>query len=89
MSKITELHDAVRRGDLAAMKALLAADRSLANTRSEMDVRGTYPLHVAAESGQAGAARLLLDHGADVTLLDSENDAIALCWAAFLGVRRS
>ena len=85
MSKITELHDAVKRGDLAAMKALLEADRSLANTRSEMDVRGTYPLHVAAESGQAGAARLLLDHGADVTLLDSENDAIALCWAAFFG----
>ena len=67
MSKITELHDAVRRGDLAAMKALLAADRSLANTCSEMDVRGTYPLHVAAESGQAGAARLLLDQRAEPT----------------------
>ena len=50
-----------------------------------MDTRGTYPLHVAAEFGQAGAARVLLDYGADVSLLDSENDAIALCWAAFFG----
>jgi Ankyrin repeats (3 copies) len=71
MSKITDLHDAVKRGDLAEIKRLLEADRSLANARSETDVRGTYPLHVAAEFGQARAARLLLDYGADVTLLDS------------------
>ena len=85
MSKITDLHDAVKRGDLAKMKALLDADRSLANARSETDVRGTYPLHVAAEFGQAGTARMLLDYGADVTLMDTENDAIALGWAAFFG----
>jgi uncharacterized protein len=85
MSKITDLHNAVKRGDLAEMKDLLEADRSLANARSETDVRGTYPLHVAAEFGQARAAQLLLDYGADVKLLDSENDAIALGWAAFFG----
>lgn len=85
MSKIIDLHDAVKRGALAEIKALLDSDRSLANARSETDVRGTYPLHVAAEFGQAPAARLLLDYGADVTLLDSENDAMALCWAAFFG----
>jgi len=85
MSKITDLHDAVKRGNLAEIKRLLEADRSLANARSETDVRGTYSLHVAAEFGQARAARLLLDYGADVTLLDSENDATALCWAAFFG----
>ena len=85
MSKISDLHDAVKRGDLAEINALLDADRSLANARSETDVRGTYPLHVAAEFGQASAARLLLDYGADVTLLDSENDATPLCWAAFFG----
>ena len=67
------------------MKALLDANRPLANARSETDVRGTYPLHVAAEFGQPEAARALLDYGADVSLLDSENDAIALCWAAFFG----
>jgi ankyrin repeat protein len=82
-SQVTQLHAAVKRGDVAAMKALLEADRRLVNARSETDTRGTYPLHVAAEFGQAAAARLLLDYGADVSALDSENDAIALCWAAF------
>ena len=75
----------MKRGDLAAMKALLDADRTLANARSETDARGTYPLHVAAEFGQAAAARLLLRYGADMSLLDVENDAIALGWAAFFG----
>lgn len=84
-SKVTELHEAVKRGDLAAMRKLLAADRQLANARSETDARGVYPLHVAAEVGQAEAARLLLEHGADPGLLDAENDATALCWAAFHG----
>jgi ankyrin repeat protein len=85
MSKITELHDAVKHGDLNSMKTLLDGNRDLANSRSETDARGTYPLHVAAELGQADAARVLLSYGADVALLDSENDSIALCWAAFFG----
>jgi hypothetical protein len=67
------------------MEALLDADRTLANARSETDTRGTYPLHVAAQFGQAAAARLLLRYGADMSLLDLENDAIALGWAAFSG----
>jgi hypothetical protein len=49
MSKITELHDAVKHGDLNSMKPLLAENRNFANPRSETDARGTYPLHVAAE----------------------------------------
>jgi uncharacterized protein len=85
MSTITDLHDAVKRGDVARMKVLLKADRKLANSRSETDARGTYPSHVAAEFGQAAAARALLDFGADVSLLDLENNAIALGWAAFFG----
>ncbi len=85
MSKVAQLHDAVRRGDPGTLKSLLEEDRALANSRSESDPRGTYPLHVAAQHGQAGAARMLLDYGADVSLLDSENDSIALCWAAFFG----
>lgn len=85
MSNVTKLHDAVKRGDLDSIKALVEENRDLANSRSETDARGTYPLHVAAEFGQEGAARALLDYGADVSLLDSENDAIALGWAAFFG----
>ena len=85
MSNVTKLHDAVKRGDLGSIKALLEENRDLANSRSETDSRGTYPLHVAAEFGQEGAARALLEYGADVSLLDLENEAVALGWAAFFG----
>ena len=79
------VHDAVRRGDVASLEALLRGHAALANSVSETDPRGTYPLHVAAEFGQAEAARLLIQHGADVTRLDAENAATALCWAGFFG----
>lgn len=85
MSDVIKLHGAVKRGDLGAIRTLLDQNRDLANSRSETDARGTYPLHVAAEFGQTEVVRLLLDYGADVSLLDAENDAIALCWAAFFG----
>jgi uncharacterized protein len=85
VSKVQDLHAAVKRGDFPAMRRLLEEDPALANSRSETDPRGTYPLHVAAEFGQVDAARLLLEYGADVSLLDLENDSIALCWAAFFG----
>jgi len=85
MSSVTELHEAVRQGDLERIRAILTEDPGLANSRSESDARGTYPLHVAAEFGQAAAARVLLEYGADVSLLDTENDGIPLCWAAFFG----
>lgn len=85
MSEANELHAAVKRGDLPAMRRLLEKNPALANARSETDPRGTYPLHVAAEAGQDAAARLLLEYGADLSALDLENDAIALCWAAFFG----
>lgn len=84
-SEVAELHAAVKRGDLPAMRRLLERNPALANARSETDSRGTFPLHVAAEAGQAGAARLLLEYGADVASRDLENDAIALGWAAFFG----
>lgn len=85
MSDGAALHEAVKRGEVERIRRLLDADRTLANSRSETDARGTYPLHVAAEFGQAAAARLLLEYGAKVSLLDEENAAVALCWAAFFG----
>ena len=85
MSAVTDLHAAVRNGDLQTLRKLLDPTPGLANARSETDPRGTYPLHVAAEFGQIEAAKLLLESGADVSLLDTENDAIALSWAVFFG----
>jgi ankyrin repeat protein len=85
LSNVTELHEAVKRGDIERIRALLAEQPGLANARSQTDPRGTYPLHVAAQFDQAEAARVLIEHGADASLLDTENDSIALCWAAFFG----
>ena len=85
MTKVKELHGAVKRGDTTQIKVLLDENRDLANSVSATDARGTYPLHVAAEFGQADATRMLLDYGADVSLLDTENHAIALGWAEFFG----
>jgi len=85
MTSVRRLHEAVKRGDVAAVTAVLDEDRGLANARSETDARGTYPLHVAAEFGRAEAARVLLRSGADPAALDTENDAIPLSWAAFFG----
>ena len=67
------------------MRRLLERNPALANARSATDARGPFPLHVAAEAGQTGAARLLLEYGADVSARDLENDASALGWAAFFG----
>ena len=85
MAKVAELHQAVKHGDVERIAALLDEDGALANSVSTTDARGTYPLHVAAEFGQAEAARVLIGHGADVARLDAENDAIPLGWAAFFG----
>jgi ankyrin repeat protein len=82
---VAQLHLAVRQGDLQVLQSLLLKNPGLANSRSTTDARGTFPLHVAAEFGQAEAAQLLLEKGADVQLLDLENDASALGWAAFFG----
>ena len=85
MSAVKSLHDAVMRGDVETIRTLLAANPGLESSRSETDARGTYPLHVAAEHNQPAAARVLLDHGAKDSLLDKENEATALSWAAFFG----
>ena len=85
MSKVVEFHDAARQGEVATVQALLRGEPALAYCRSVTDARGTFPLHVAAPFGQAAVARTLLEHGADVSLLDTENDASALSWAAFFG----
>jgi len=60
------IHEAARKGDLAALSSLLNRDRSLVNERDrehegayEVVGKGWTPLHWAAYSGQLQAARLL------------------------------
>jgi hypothetical protein len=61
--------DAVRRNDLAALKAALAV--SGADVR---DGKGRTPLMLAAEACHPDAARLLLDAGARADLKDAAGD---------------
>jgi len=72
------IHEAARKGDLAALSSLLNRDRSLVNERDrehegayEVVGKGWTPLHWAAYSGQLQAARLLLDRGADPKARDA------------------
>lgn len=57
-------------GDLATLKSVLAADGSLANARG---FNGMTPLHSAAMDGQTAAVKLLLENGADPTLVNDDS----------------
>jgi ankyrin repeat protein len=78
---VTEIIEASKRGDAAAVASLLASDRSLANTKSDND---KTPLHWAAEKNHGAVAELLIDAGADIESQTSWG-ATALEWAATLG----
>jgi len=74
------LHDASRRGDLAATEALLGEG-------AEIDVRGENgetPLIVAILEGQPDVAELLIAHGADV-MARNERGLTPLHAAAYAG----
>jgi hypothetical protein len=62
-----EMHDAVRNGDLARVRALLQVSSSLALGK---DAQGKTPLDYAAEAGQTNVAAALLAAGADVNARD-------------------
>ncbi len=59
------VHLAARHGDIEALDAWLKRNR--ANVRFRVKKHQATPLHWAAESDQAEAAELLLNHGADKT----------------------
>ena len=83
--KGASLRIAVSKPNNRAMVELLLAHG--ANPSERWDHWGALvtPLHLAALSGQAAAARLLLDAGADPTIRDSMHDSDALGWAEFFG----
>jgi ankyrin repeat protein len=63
-----EIHDAVRSGDVAAVKALLDQTPALVNLKDES---GQTPLHWAAQGRNPALVPLLVERGADVKAADN------------------
>ncbi len=76
-----ELWSAARRGDAAAVKALLDRGADV-NAKSAY---GTTALFVAADRGHVEVVRVLLRHKADVNAKDTFYQSTALTWAAGKG----
>lgn len=78
------VHDAASEGDLDALRQLVGADRSLVEAKDEYvctlfllsllsaEKQGFTPLHLAADRGRLEAVRLLLNLGADKSILDPD-----------------
>jgi ankyrin repeat protein len=64
-----DIHEAVQKGDLTRVRALLDADRGLVDRKDP--VFGRTPLHWAARGVHLDILRLLLDRGADPRLTDN------------------
>ncbi|GMF35244.1 unnamed protein product [Phytophthora lilii] len=63
----TPVHAAARAGRVEELRAILQADAAQAAAR---DKYGLMPLHWACDRGEAAAARLLLQHGADADAVE-------------------
>src|SRR5262245_51883095 len=63
-----DIHDAVARGDVDAVRAIL--DNNPAAKDAQEDQNGYRPLHKAVQSGQRKAFDLLLERKADVNASD-------------------
>jgi ankyrin repeat protein len=72
-------HQAAERGDVRALDAMLAC--GFDPNRPDVGI-GKTALHSAAMAGQPDAVRLLLAHGASVTVRDREFHGQPLIWAA-------
>jgi ankyrin repeat protein/L-ascorbate metabolism protein UlaG (beta-lactamase superfamily) len=76
-----QIHEAVRAGDLAKVKALVAKDPQVVN---EKDARGRTPLHFASVIGKPDILAFLIAGGADVRAADP-GGFTPLHWAAAEG----
>ncbi|WP_458125814.1 ankyrin repeat domain-containing protein [Paenibacillus sp. Z3-2] len=64
--QINQLFQAAQAGDVVIITGILASHPELAHTENQ---DGLTPLGYASHFGQAGAVRVLLEHGADVNAL--------------------
>ncbi len=60
---MTELHDAIEKGNIEDVRSLINSNKSLIN---KVDCNHWLPLHTAAEKGYLEIAKLLINNGADV-----------------------
>ena len=77
------IHEAVKQGDIATVRQLLAQKPALINAQDGAD-HGNTLLHLAARHGREAIAVLLLENGATVDMLDQEGHT-PLHLAAFEG----
>jgi ankyrin repeat protein len=77
----SELHDAVRSGDVVAVEARLAAGAEVDETDF---ILGT-PLHLAVAQGNTSIAQVLIEHGADVNVPSEQKGSRPLHLAARFG----
>lgn len=78
MSDATELFDAVTRGDVDRVRAVLAGHPEIVNAR---DDDGATALHHAAFLGHREIVWVLAASGADVNARDGKHDATPAGWA--------
>jgi ankyrin repeat protein/L-ascorbate metabolism protein UlaG (beta-lactamase superfamily) len=78
-ARAAEIHDAVRAGNLAQVKALVAKDPKAVIAVDEL---GQTPLHLAAEAGRQDVVDLLIAKGADKKALCRDGRNLLHCAAA-------
>ncbi len=70
VDRTQQILQAARAGDLARLGSLLEAAPALLQVR---DLDGVTPLHHAVRGGHTDMAQLLLDRGADISVVDARN----------------
>jgi len=78
MSELEELIEAVKRGDVENVTALVHSHPELINERDDF---GATALHHAAFGGHRAVARFLVQNGAEINAPDAEFGATPAGWA--------